>query len=188
MTSASPPHEQSVMSVRAGASPGPGAVAAEPLTEASFAPFGRVLRLAEAPSRVVNEGRAVRRELGPALVHAAPAARAAAALYTIAASPSPVRIAMAERHPLSEQLFWPLEVDRWLAVVFPDAADGGPDVARARAFVAGPEAALVYAPGVWHAPLVALDRHGLLLMRMVECGTPDDCHERALAVPFELPA
>jgi ureidoglycolate lyase len=182
MTNASPPHEHSVMSGQSRA------LTAEPLTVGAFAPFGRVLPIALAPSRVVNEGRAVRRDLGPALVRHAPAAEPAAALYEIAPSASPVRIAVAERHPLTEQLFWPLDVARWLAVVFPAAAEGGPDVERARAFVAGPDLALIYAPGVWHAPLVALDRRGLVLMRMVESGTPDDCHELSLAVPFECPA
>ncbi|MFO1148903.1 MAG: ureidoglycolate lyase [Alsobacter sp.] len=162
-------------------------LAPEPLGADVFAPFGRVLRIDDAPSRVVNEGRAVRRELGPPLLHHGPAARPAAALFAIEPSPGPVQLAVAERHPLSEQLFWPLDVARWLAVVFPAGADGGPDASGARAFVAGPDVCLIYAPGVWHAPLVALDRRGLLAMRMVESGTADDCHEVRLAVPVECP-
>jgi ureidoglycolate lyase len=180
MTGASPPHEDFVMSGRR-------MLRAQPLTPEAFAPFGRVLLVAEAPSRVVNEGRAVRRDLGHVLLCHGPASRPAAALYEIDPSTNPVRIAIAERHPLTEQLFWPLDVSRWLAVVFPAAADGGPDASRARAFVAGSNVALVYAPGVWHAPLVALDEPGTFLMRMVESGTPDDCHEVALPVTFECP-
>ena len=41
-----------------------------------------------------------------------------------------------ERHEFSSQTFVPVDVVRWLIVVAPHATQGGPDMAKARAFIA----------------------------------------------------
>jgi ureidoglycolate lyase len=77
-------------------------------------------------------------------------------------------------------MFWPVDSARYLIVVAPDDEDGSPNTAQAQAFLAGPDRGVIYAPGVWHLPLVALDAPAVFIMRMFESGTPDDCEEHAL--------
>jgi ureidoglycolate lyase len=52
----------------------------------------------------------------------------------------------------------PIDVGRWLVLVAPHAADGGPDMREARVFLAGPQHGITYAANVWHHPLTILDR------------------------------
>jgi ureidoglycolate lyase len=157
-----------------------------PLDEADFEPFGAVLRSADGDVRAVNEGRGTRRTLPGGLRHDRKAARDTVSLYHLEPSPAPVPVRLFERHPLSGQLFWPVESARWLVVVAPQGRDGKPDAAQARAFVAGPGRGVIYAPGVWHLPLVALDAPATFVMRMFETGTAEDCHEHALDEPLTV--
>ena len=66
---------------------------------------------------------------------------------------------MMERHPLGSQAFFPLQATPWLAVVAPDEA-GRPGLPRA--FLVRPDAdgfmGVNYHRGVWHHPLLALER------------------------------
>ena len=159
-------------------------LAAVPLTAAAFAPFGAVISDTGSAGRSVNEGRGERIDFAAGLVHATGAHSPSMALYRIVASHWPVRIAVMERHPLTAQMFHPLGGASSLVVVAPDAADGGPDMARARAFVAGPDQGFVYAPGVWHLPLVSLHRPGLFSMLMWETGDARDCEIVAISTPL----
>jgi ureidoglycolate lyase len=63
-----------------------------------------------------------------------------------------------ERHEFSSQSFLALDVTRWLVIVAPKAASGGPDTTRARAFLAGPRQGVTYRVDTWHHPLTVLDR------------------------------
>jgi ureidoglycolate lyase len=157
-----------------------------PLDEAAFEPFGVVLRSAEGDVRAVNEGRGTRRTLPGDLGHARKAARDTVSLYHLEPSPAPVQVRLFERHPLSAQLFWPVESARWLVVVAPHGRNGTPDAGQAQAFVAGPGRGVIYAPGVWHLPLVALDAPATFVMRMFETGTDEDCQEHALEEPLTV--
>lgn len=174
----------------------PARLRAEPLDASGFAPFGSVLETGSATTVPVNEGRGRRMDM-PRLdpegrwsarrpAAGGPELRDTVALYALEPSLLPVRVALVERHPLTPQLFWPLEAGRWVVVVMPSGADGEPDAGAARAFLAAPGQALVYAPGTWHLPLAVLDRPARFLMRMAESGTADDCHERVLASPFDV--
>lgn len=157
-----------------------------PLDEASFQRYGVVLRSAEGDVRAVNEGRGTRRNLPGDLDHHGRAGQDVVSLYHLEPSPSPVQVRLFERHPLSAQLFWPVDSARWLVVVAPETQGETPDIARAEAFVAGPGRGIIYAPGVWHLPLVALDAPAMFVMRMFESGTADDCHEHALGEPITV--
>lgn len=157
-----------------------------PLTAVAFAPFGHVIGDTGAAGRSVNEGRGERIDISAGLVHATGAAAPSMALYRIVASQWPVRIAVMERHPLTAQMFHPLDGASSLLVVAPDAADGGPDMARARAFVAGPDQGFVYGPGVWHLPLVSLHRPGLFSMLMWETGDARDCEIVTIGTPLPV--
>ena len=77
----------------------------------------------------------------------------------------------------------PLDVSRWLVVVAPSAADGGPDAARAVAFLAGPGHGVTYHAGTWHHPLTILDRPARFAVVMWRDGTSTDEEFRTLAAP-----
>lgn len=127
---------------------------AAPLTDADFAPFGRVV---EAPAK------AGRNYFGPLLENRRPATALDFSLTHTAASALPFEARVMERHPLTAQAFLALDVSRFLVIVAPSIASGeddGPDMARARAFLGRPGQALVYAPAVWHHGMIALDRPG----------------------------
>jgi len=119
---------------------------ASSLTAAAFAPFGAVTA-APLPGQ--------REHLGPLrnLRSGVPANFA----WTAPATGSlPMRVAVMERHRLSSQTFVPLSDVRWLVLVAPSTAKGGPDMARAVAFLADGTQAITFAPGTWHHPLTAL--------------------------------
>jgi ureidoglycolate lyase len=157
----------------------PSTLPLRPLGAGAFAPFGEVFTLDALPPVSVNAGRGTRRDL-PRTASGSDL-RDTVAVYDIAPSVLPFKVTLVERHPLTAQMFMPLQASRWLVVVMPASADGGPDAAAACAFLAGPGQGIVYAPGAWHLPLVALDGPGRFLMRMGESGSPDDCHEHVLA-------
>lgn len=124
-------------------------IRAEPLTVEAFAPFGDVLEAPAEPGRVYFER---------ALASTRAKARPSVSLVTVAAHTAPTLLALRmERHEFSSQTFVPLEPARWLVLVAPRLADGGPDASRARAFIAGPGQGITYAMNVWHHPLTVLD-------------------------------
>ena len=67
----------------------------------------------------------------------------------------------------------PLDVSRWLVIVAPPDADGGPDASRAIAFLAGPGQGITYHAGTWHHPLTLLDRPGRFAVFMWRDGHHD---------------
>ncbi len=153
----------------------PSRVRAEPLQHKDFAPFGHVIDVAALPAVRVNEDRGQRQDL-PALSRTGILpATTCSAIYTIEPSRLPFRIRTLERHRLSDQLFLALNDVPFLVAVAPAAPDGRPNVRELRAFVGTPGQVVIYKAGMWHAPLVALDRHGSYLMQMWQTGTREDC-------------
>lgn len=154
---------------------------AEPLSAAAFAPYGTIVSVDSRAGggRSVNQGRARRRPGLHDLAHAPAAARAVLDLYDIAPSALPFSLVCFERHPLSAQVFVPRGTARLLVTVAPDD-NGRPDIAGARAFIAD-NAIIHYRPGIWHAPLAALDAPAQLAMLMWETGDARDCEEFFLA-------
>lgn len=123
---------------------------ARPLSAEVFAPFGDVV---EAPA---NQGRAYfETSLGNLRPGASPR------LWMLTKMPAaglPLQIDSLERHQYSSQSFVPIEIGRWLVVVAPHAPQGGPDVARAQAFMASPLQGVSYKPDTWHSGLNVLDK------------------------------
>ena len=162
------------------------ALSPAPLTQAAFARFGTVIEVG-GESAAVNQGRGRRFDLALDLAVADPrAARLVSAIYSIAASSLPFTLGVIERHPLSPQLFYPNRAGRFLVCVFDAQADGEPDFDAAHAFVGSAAQGIVYHPGVWHGPLVALDTPADFMMQMWQCDGPLDCEERILAVSFSV--
>jgi len=74
----------------------------------------------------------------------------------LAMTPDVARITRLECHPFSSQTFIPLLCVAYLVVVAPQAADGGPDLSRLRAFAGDADVGVHYEAGVWHSPMSAL--------------------------------
>ena len=157
----------------------------EPLSAAAFAPFGTVLGAAAGRGRPTNLGTAERFDEAAPLVNARPGARPNLAVFVLRPQPLPLAITLLERHPHSSQVFAALGSGRWLVAVAPARADGAPDPAGLRAFVAGAGDAICFAPGTWHHPVIALDRPAELLMLAWEDGGPGDCETVPLAPAVE---
>lgn len=153
---------------------------AEPLTAEAFAPFGQVLEAPASPGRAHFD-----RALGNRHPAASPS------LSIVLREPLaalPLRSAVMERHPYSSQSFLPLDAARWLVVAAPRSpGDGGPDMARARAFLARGDQGVTYGVAVWHHPLTVLDRAARLAVVMWRDGTAAD-DEFAEVPPFEVEA
>ncbi len=61
-----------------------------------------------------------------------------------------------------------------LIIVAPHAADGGPDIAHARAFRTEGQTGLTYGADVWHHPLTILGAPASFAVFMWRDGGPDD--------------
>ena len=153
-------------------------IVAQTLTRNAFAPYGDVLEApAEFGRAYFDEGlRTSRPTARPSLSvsHVRPLARL------------PLEAKVLERHEFSSQSFLPLDVARWLVIVAPAAADGGPDSGRAVAFLAGPGQGVTYHAGTWHHPLTILDRPGRFAVVMWRDGTSTDEEFRTLTMAFTV--
>jgi ureidoglycolate lyase len=161
------------MSQSAGDAGAPRTLVPVPLTAEAFAPYGDVLEARETGRFFFDERLENRR------AHARPSVSVA----RIAPSPAPHRLIKMERHEHSSQSFLPMAAARWLVVVAPDLPDGGPDMARARAFLPAPGQGITYACMVWHAPMSVFDAEALFGVVMWNDGTAADTTFIDLAAP-----
>ncbi len=182
-------------------------IIATPLAAQNFAPFGQLIE-ALGDSSEANQGRAQRFDApidmartdvtnaigsagataataaAEATVHAAAhAMRLHTAIYRIRRSALPFALNLMERHPLSQQLFFPNSGARFLVCACPALDNGEPDTGALRAFLGQRNQGIVWRRGVWHSPFAALDADGDFLMQQWQCGGPADCEER----PFDAP-
>lgn len=159
---------------------------AEPLAHASFAPFGDVISAGFTPGALANQGTATRFDWCTQLVNTRPSANANVSVFRSVAKTLPLELTLFEHHPCSTQAFIPMVCHSFLVCVAPTAPDGGPDVSRVRAFRCSPGQGINYRVGVWHHPIIALERDADFVMVAFEDGSPGDCvvHrlERALVV------
>lgn len=150
---------------------------ARPLTAEAFAPFGDVIDVPTATGRTYYED---------ALGNLRPAARPS--LSVSQREPvldRPLVANLLERHEFSSQTFVPLDSGRWLIVVAPHAAAGGPDVAAAKAFIATSQQGVTYRPNTWHHGSTVLDRPSRFAVFMFRDGTKGD-EEFVPVSPFTI--
>ncbi len=146
---------------------------AQPLTQEAFAPYGDVLTLPDEPGRSYFEA---------GLGNLRPGAWPSLSLSLRSPHPSlPLQATLLERHEFSSQSFVAIDAARWIIIVCPHAAGGGPDVAKAVAFVAGPGQGVTYKANTWHHGLTCLDRPGRFATFMWRDGTKGD--EEFVPVP-----
>lgn len=144
-----------------------------PLEPETYAPYGDVVQAGAAPGRVGNQGRARIWDHRAELLQDRDGARPNLAVFRTVAWPGDlVDVRLMERHPRSTQLFVPMTAARFLVIVAPP---GPLDPAGIVAFVAAAHQGITYHPGVWHHPLIALDREADFTALVWEDGTPADC-------------
>ena len=149
----------------------------QPLTRAAFAPFGDVFDVPDTPGRTYYED---------ALGNLRPAARPSLSLSLKPETVDrPFTAELLERHEFSSQSFVPIDAGRWLVVVAPHAAAGGPDVAGVKAFIATASQGVTYRAKIWHHGLTTLDRPGRFAIFMWRDGGPGD-EEFVPVAPFTI--
>jgi ureidoglycolate lyase len=136
------------------------------LTQDAFAPFGDVIDMPDQAGRTYYE-----KALGNLRTGAWPSLSVSLKAET---HDRPLRAELLERHEFSSQTFLPLDVARWLVMVAPHAAAGGPDRASVRAFIATAKQGVTYRPNTWHHGLTVLDRPGRFAVFMWRDGTTGD--------------
>ena len=150
---------------------------AQPLTASAFAAFGEVLAAPAQPGRSYFDAALANGRSGAwpslSIVHVLPTARL------------PLSVTQLERHEFSSQSFVPMHAGRWLVIVCPSAADGGPDAAAAQAFVARPDQGVTLRRGTWHHGLTVLDQPASHAIFMWRDATHTDEEFRQVA-PFSV--
>lgn len=138
----------------------------QPLTKEAFAPFGDIIDMPTVDGRFYHDGALanLRGGAGPSLSVALKAPTA----------DRPFTSGMLERHEFSSQTFIPVDVGRWLIVVAPHAAHGGPDIGKALAFIADGRVGVTYRADTWHHGLTTLDRPGSFAIFMWKAGAGDE--------------
>ncbi|MET4709961.1 ureidoglycolate lyase [Endozoicomonas lisbonensis] len=125
----------------------------EPLTREPFAPFGDVIEY-RGESLGNNQGRC-RKYPALGVIQAGGASAVNAHLFLQAeAIQLPCRLQVLERHPIGSQMFMPVNKEPYLIVVA--SGDSQPDLSTLRCFIASHGQGIVYHPGVWHHPLLAM--------------------------------
>lgn len=157
-------------------------VAIYSLSAASFAPYGDVLDAAGPPTGFANGGAVeVHRDIA-AIDANAEGGRVCVSVVRARRATLPLRLEVMERHPLGSQVIAPLGDARMLVVVAPD---GQLDASQIVAFRASPRQGVNYRRGVWHHPLIALDRTSDFLV-LDRVGEGENLIFERLAQPVEV--
>lgn len=151
-----------------------------PLSAEAFAPFGDAFRAPAGPDRLYHS------EVLANL--RGDRARADFSLARVPLSALPLQATVMERHRFSSQTFVPMAPARFLVLVAPHAASGGPDMANARAFIAAPGQGVTYRADTWHHGLTLLEGDTAFAVFMWNDGTDDDTEFLTLAEPVMVGA
>lgn len=156
--------------------------AIERISSRNFSRFGHVGRPGDGLVKSIRDGGAVLTKTPARMRHDADGLDLALDFYQVRPESGRLEAVQAERHPHSSQIFIPMSVDRYLVVVWPDH----PDASEPNVFVAGPEDAVIYDPGVWHHGIVALGREALFASAMWRTRGGVDAEFHTLARPLSL--
>ncbi|MGF7160583.1 ureidoglycolate lyase [Rhodoligotrophos appendicifer] len=141
-----------------------------PVTAHEFRPYGELL---EPPSDVG------RTDFVSNLQNLRPHMPINIALIRTSIAALPLHVTEMERHRFSTQVFLPLDVEAYLAVVALDQG-GQPDLTTMRAFEVKAPLGISYGVGVWHIGMIALRGAGQFAMLIHEDGSADDCEFLAI--------
>lgn len=152
----------------------------QPLTAAAFAHFGDVIEAAGADALradLINEGMAERFRDLAAIDVGAERGRLTVDIFRARPWPRPVQVRVMERHPLASQAFIPMTGQPFMVVVADTA--GPPAAADLHVFVTNGRQGVNFRRGLWHHPLLVLDRPCELLV-LDRAGPGDNLEEVAL--------
>lgn len=157
---------------------------AEPLTRDAFAAFGDVIQADDRVRRFpINGGTTMRYHDLASVQLLGEGARPAISIFRSRPFVPPIELELLERHPLGSQAFMPVTGDRFVIVVAPpgESVRSG-DI---RAFVTSGTQGVNFHAGVWHHPMLALDREADFLVVDRE-GAGNNCDERDLPCPITV--
>lgn len=153
------------------------------LTPEAFAPFGEVIAVGAASRQFTINGGNTERYHDLAALDAGPEGQLIVSIFRGQPRSLPFAVEMMERHPLGTQAFVPLNAEPYLIVVArPGPAPGPEDLV---AFLAQPGEGINYGRGVWHHPLLALNRICDFLV-IDRSGPGHNCDETPIAPPVQL--
>ena len=158
---------------------------AAPLDRNSYRDFGDVIAAdPAAPGTSANAATARRFNRLGAIENLRPGATPNLCVFRVApAAANPFSVRMLERHRHSTQVFIPMGgATRYMAVVCLGADT--PDPGTLKAFIVDGAQGISYRPGIWHHPLIGLDRTADFACLVYEDGGAGDCEERAIAPAF----
>ena len=151
----------------------------EPLTAASFKPFGDVIDVASAARHfTINEGYAERYDDLARIDVDREGGRPKLSIFRAVPRTIPFALSVIERHPLGSQAFIPMSGRPYIVVVCEGAH--APDLGTLRCFTAQAGQGVNYAPGTWHHPLLALEAPCDFLV-IDRAGEGNNCDETRLA-------
>ena len=153
---------------------------AQPLTADAFAPYGDVIAASGQASTItttINQGMGGRCSDLARVDVTADGGRAAISVICCIPESLPINLRLMERHPLGSQAFVPLNGQRYVVVVAPAGAP--PACADLRAFLCRGDQGINYHRGIWHHPMLALDR-ACEFAEFHRAGPGANCDEAAL--------
>ena len=95
-----------------------------------------------------------------------------------------LRLKLLEKHPYSTQFFIPMNAVAYLVIVA--LGDEHPDVDTLKVFKVPGNQAIGYHPGVWHYPMVALERVTDFVTMTYQVGDSEDCVIQEFSKDTEL--
>ncbi len=131
------------------------AVEVKPLTAEAFEHYGDVIHT-DGGYLEINQGTCKRFHDLASIDIAENDGRPLLNIFRATPGPSPIEVKLLERHPLSSQAFFPLNDKPYLVLVA--AAAEKVEVTALRAFLANGKQGVNYRRGVWHHPLLAIDK------------------------------
>ncbi|MGJ8610303.1 MAG: ureidoglycolate lyase [Octadecabacter sp.] len=154
----------------------------QPLTKASFAPFGDVLDCAGAPDKIINQGMCGRFHDRATLDFGMEDGKAGISLFNATPRSFPYVLDMMERHPLGSQAFIPMTEHPFLVIV---AENLGDCPHNPQAFVASAGQGVNYHRNIWHGVLTPLHAPGLFTV-VDRIGDGDNLQEFWFEDPFTI--
>ncbi|MBU1331042.1 MAG: ureidoglycolate lyase [Gammaproteobacteria bacterium] len=146
----------------------------EPLSKAAFAPFGDVIETDDSAFFMINNGSTQRYHQLATVQTNTPDDQAIISIFRAEALPMPLTIRMLERHPQGSQAFVPLLGNPFLIVVAPPG--DVPVSGSVRAFRSNGRQGINYHRGVWHHPVLTIEKRDDFLV-VDRSGPGPNCDE-----------
>jgi len=146
----------------------------EPLSKEAFAPFGDVIETEGSDYFMINNGSTRRYHRLATVETAQPEDQAIISIFSAEAQEMPLTVRMLERHPLGSQAFIPLLGNPFLVVVAPAGDELDPE--SVRAFLTNGRQGVNYHRGVWHHPVLTVEKRDDFLV-VDRSGSGPNCDE-----------